>query len=141
MHANFRFKACQKYLTSSFYQPYFIIIMILKDFSLIPGLNYLPNFINKSQKDRILSVIGNHSWCNQLKRKQQYYGIKYFQTKVPHHVLQPSVSIDHESLQPFNFIIDQCIFHGFFDPRNPPNQILVNRYLCNDRLGLHVEDV
>lgn len=27
-----------------------------------------------------------------------------------------------------------------FEQSNPPNQILVNRYLKNNRLGLHVED-
>lgn len=119
----------------------FIINMILKDLSLVPGLCYLPNFISQHQKTALLSIIAHNSWCNQLKRKQQYYGIKYFQTKLPDHVLQPTVSIDHQPLDPFKFIIDKCISHGFFSTHNPPNQLLVNRYVHNDRLGLHVEDV
>lgn len=31
--------------------------------------------------------------------------------------------------------------HHIFDEKDPPNQILVNRYVKSDRLGLHVEDI
>ena len=47
---------------------------------IIPGLTYLPNFINQSEKHLILNVINQYPWCDELKRYQQYYGIKYFQT-------------------------------------------------------------
>jgi len=38
-------------------------------------------------------------------------------------------------------VIDRLIkdYH-VFEESNPPNQILVNRYLKNNKLGLHVED-
>lgn len=38
-------------------------------------------------------------------------------------------------------MIDRLIkdYH-VFEESNPPNQILVNRYLKNNKLGLHVED-
>ena len=56
-------------------------------------------------------------------------------------MLQPSVSTDHFELSHLQFVIDRLIkdYH-LFEESNPPNQILVNRYLKNDKLGLHVED-
>lgn len=57
------------------------------------------------------------------------------------HVLQPSVSTDHFELSPLQFVIDRLIRnYQVFEESNPPNQILVNRYLKNNKLGLHVED-
>lgn len=64
--------------------------MILKDVSLIKGLKYIENFLNKTEKDKLLTVINSHPWCHRLRRSQQYYGIKYFQTKLVDHILQPS---------------------------------------------------
>ena len=47
---------------------YWATIMILKDISIIKGLRYIPNFITKSQKQTILSIINSHPWCNRLRR-------------------------------------------------------------------------
>jgi len=47
----------------------------------IKGLSYYPNFITPEEKLRINSIIHSRQWCDRLRRKQQYYGIKYFQTK------------------------------------------------------------
>ena len=63
--------------------------MILRQVSIIQGLKYYPGFLNSQLKEKVLSVINSHPWCHRLKREQQYYGIKYFQTKLIDPVLQP----------------------------------------------------
>ncbi len=63
--------------------------MILKEYSAIKGLKYFDNFLNRAEKDQVLSVINSNKWCDRLLRRQQYYGIKYFQTKLNDHILQP----------------------------------------------------
>ena len=37
----------------------------------------------------MLNIVNSKKWCKQLKREQQYYGIKYFQTSHNDKVLQP----------------------------------------------------
>jgi alkylated DNA repair dioxygenase AlkB len=115
--------------------------MILREGRVIPGLLYLKNFISGQERERILEIVRGNPWCQHLKRKQQYYGIKYFQTKVADYVLQPPLSENHLPLQLLQFVIDKTVQkHGFFKQDHPPNQVLVNQYLRSDRLGFHVED-
>lgn len=115
--------------------------MLLSRGKLIPGLLYFRNFISLQEKEKVLQTINSNPWCEHLRRKQQYYGIKYFQTKMPDHVLQPSQSQDHLPLHHLQFIVDKTVQgSGFFEAEDPPNQVLVNQYTQRDRLGLHVED-
>lgn len=114
--------------------------MILQQLPIIAGLRYIPNFITQSDKLRVMAVVNSNKWCNRLMRAQQYYGIKYFQTKIEDEVLQPSVSSDHYPLSSLQFLIDKAIQNSLFSSEYPPNQILVNRYYRSDKLGLHIED-
>ena len=116
------------------------LIMLLRNLEKIKGLKYIRDFITGSEKERILAVINSNRWCDRLRRRQQYYGIKYFQTKIDDQVLQPKHSTDHYPLQQLQFLVDKSVTSSIFQPQNPPNQILVNRYLRHDKLGLHVED-
>lgn len=76
-----------------------------------------------------------------MRRAQQYYGIKYYQTKVDDSVLQPTVSTDHHPLELLQFVVDKSIKMGIFKAGDPPNQILINKYTRGDKLGLHVENI
>lgn len=79
-----------------------------------------------------------------MRRRQQYYGIKYFQTKYNDQVLQNKNSQENENhfpLTDFQWIIDRMTNEfAIFEPSYPPNQCLINRYLKHDALGMHVED-
>ena len=83
--------------------------MILKDLTLIKGLKYIPNFFTSSQKQTVLSIINSNPWCDRLRRRQQYYGIKYFQTKISDHILQPLHSQDHFPLEQLQMVIDKSV--------------------------------
>lgn len=69
------------------------------------GFRYLSNFITDSEKQELLNIVMNNPWCSRLRRQQQYYGIKYFQTKYLDSLLQSKESIGHLPLNPFNNII------------------------------------
>ena len=76
---------------------------------MIRGLQYYRNFVTENEKNEILAIIDGHKWCDRLMRKQQYYGIKYYQTKIEDHILQPNISTDHYPLHLFQFLIDKSI--------------------------------
>lgn len=71
------------------------------------GFRYIPNFISEQEKHKIMGVIMSRSWCDRLKREQQYYGIKYYQTKHMDSVLQSRHSLDYFPLDCFDFIISR----------------------------------
>ena len=45
------------------------------------GFRYIPNFVSDCEKQQLLKIVMSNPWCSRLRRQQQYYGIKYFQTK------------------------------------------------------------
>ncbi len=45
--------------------------------SAIPGLSYIPNYIEGSESDRLLQIIDQQPWLTDLKRRVQHYGYKY----------------------------------------------------------------
>lgn len=89
----------------------------------------------------MLRIVRSNQWCHHLRRQQQYYGIRYYQTTYNDHVLQPTNSVDHHNLEDFSFIIDKIKQRLHLFQLSGPNQLLVNKYERKDRLGLHVEDV
>ena len=86
--------------------------MLLKEVHSISGLKYLPDFLTLPQKERALQVVSSNQWCDRLVRAQQYYGIKYYQTKVEDAVLQPATSLHHYPLSALQFLIDTAIEHS-----------------------------
>ena len=43
----------------------------------IPGLYYVPDYINKIEHDQLLVQIDEQPWLDDLKRRVQHYGFKY----------------------------------------------------------------
>lgn len=43
----------------------------------IPGLRYLPDYIDEEHAKRLLETIDQQPWLNDLKRRVQHYGYKY----------------------------------------------------------------
>ncbi len=43
----------------------------------IPGLRYLPNYIDEVEAAQLLETIDQQPWLNDLKRRVQHYGYKY----------------------------------------------------------------
>ena len=43
----------------------------------IRGLEYIENYIDEVQHDRLLARIDKHQWLDDLKRRVQHYGFKY----------------------------------------------------------------
>ena len=43
----------------------------------IPGLTYLPDFMDQESHDRLLANVDSQPWLNDLKRRVQHYGYKY----------------------------------------------------------------
>jgi len=106
------------------------------------GFAYLPDFINPDEKRKLLAIIESHEWDHTIRRRQQHYGLTYYQTS--HHLshLQPVDPMHRpaHNIQLFGFVIDRLISRGLLSINNPPNQCLVNEYIKSSYLAVHVEN-
>lgn len=50
---------------------------IVNDISMIQGLKYVPNFIDKVEESFYVKSINNEAWLADIKRRVQHYGYKY----------------------------------------------------------------
>lgn len=106
------------------------------------GFLYFNNFVSKEEKQTLQQIIDDHSWDQSIRRRQQHYGVTYYQTSHRLSTLQPAdpLSKPAHNLGLFQFVIDRLIAYGLFSAELPPNQCLVNEYLKSNQLCVHVED-
>jgi len=50
---------------------------IINDISMIKGLTYIPNFIDKLEVKSFIDAINSEQWLSDIKRRVQHYGYKY----------------------------------------------------------------
>ena len=50
---------------------------IMNDISMINGLTYIPNFIDKLEVKNFIDSINSEQWLSDIKRRVQHYGYKY----------------------------------------------------------------
>lgn len=107
-----------------------------------PGFRYIPGFITEEEEQKLLQIVNKNEWCDHLHRHQQYYGIKYFQTKYADSTLQNKFSRGHHDIHELDFVINKIKTKtAEFVSEESPNQVLVNKYLKKDYLGFHVENI
>ena len=50
---------------------------IMNDISMIQGLTYIPNFLDKLEVKGFIDAINSELWLSDIKRRVQHYGYKY----------------------------------------------------------------
>jgi alkylated DNA repair dioxygenase AlkB len=103
--------------------------------SSIPGLTYIPEYIDQRQEDELIRIIDRQPWMNDLKRRVQHYGYHYdykARSVAPESRLGPLP----EWLTPY---CDRLRAEGFFP--QPPDQVIVNEYQPGQGIAPHVDCV
>ena len=106
---------------------------IMNDISMINGLKYIPNFIDKSEVKSFIDSINSEEWLSDIKRRVQHYGFKY----------------DYKAR-----LIDYSMFIGqlphwamtmaqkLFDEKHIgvlPDQLIINEYEPGQGIANHVD--
>jgi alkylated DNA repair dioxygenase AlkB len=99
----------------------------------IQGLNYIPNFIDKSEMKCFVDAINDESWMTDIKRRVQHYGYRY----------------DYKARR-----IDHSMFIGtlpswampmakkLYDEKHMsemPDQLIINEYYPGQGISSHVD--
>lgn len=101
----------------------------------IPGLTYIPEYINPQQEAELIYIIDAWPWITELKRRVQHYGWRYdykARSVAPESRLGPLP----EWLMPY---CDQLCTDGFFP--QPPDQVIVNEYRPGQGIAPHIDCV
>lgn len=105
----------------------------------IKGLYYIPDFVTEDEEKKIMSCIDSNKWCTAISRRTQHYGYVYYETRCNIPEIQPVQQPEAFSMKPLQFIIERLIKLGIFPKNDPPTQILVNEYIQNKGISLHVD--
>ena len=101
----------------------------------IPGLNYIPDYINAEEQKQLLEIIDKQEWSTQLKRRVQHYGYRYEYQK------RTLTSASYLGELP-NWAnqLGQRLVRDRVTP-TPPDQLIVNEYLPGQGITNHVDCV
>ena len=106
---------------------------IINDVSMIQGLVYIPNFIDKVEVKSFIGAINSAQWLSDIKRRVQHYGYKYD---------YKARSIDYSmfigQLPPWAINMAQRLF----DEKHInvlPDQLIINEYEPGQGIANHVD--
>ncbi|MFP5272136.1 alpha-ketoglutarate-dependent dioxygenase AlkB [Coleofasciculus sp.] len=99
----------------------------------IPGLNYIPDYINTEEQNQLLEIIDQQEWSTQLKRRVQHYGYRY--------EYQKRTLTSASYLGELPDWADQLAQRLVRDRVTPilPDQLIVNEYLPGQGITNHVD--
>lgn len=101
----------------------------------IPGLNYIPDYINTEEQKQLLEIIDQQEWSTQLKRRVQHYGYLYEYKK------RTLTSASYLGALPdWANQLGQKLVRDRLAPI-PPDQLIVNEYLPGQGIANHVDCV
>lgn len=99
----------------------------------IPGLLYIPEYIDRAHHDHLVEVIDAEPWFADLKRRTQHYGWKYDYKK---HRIDRSLYLG--SLPPWAAEIAEKLYHDRLVPQLP-DQCIANEYEPGQGITPHVD--
>jgi alkylated DNA repair dioxygenase AlkB len=101
----------------------------------IPGLSYVPEYINPQQEAALIRTIDAQPWITKLKRRVQHYGYRYdykARSVEPESQLGPLP----EWLAPY---CNRLCADGFFPQM--PDQVIINEYQPGQGIAPHIDCV
>ncbi len=101
----------------------------------IPGLSYVPDFIDAEEEQELLTSIDEEPWIHDLKRRVQHYGYRYDYTAralTPDSYLGPLPEW-------VNALSDRLARDNIFSKK--PEQLIVNEYMPGQGISAHVDCV
>lgn len=101
----------------------------------IPGLRYLPDFIDAETEAALLATIDQQPWLHDLKRRVQHYGWRYdYKARGITQDLRIGQIPDWLEEMGARLVIEEIF-------SNTPDQVIVNEYLPGQGISVHTDCV
>ncbi|MCC7449354.1 MAG: alpha-ketoglutarate-dependent dioxygenase AlkB [Anaerolineae bacterium] len=101
----------------------------------VPGLHYVPNYLNQTDQARLIAVIEQQPWLSDLKRRVQHYGYRYDYTR---RTVDSSAYLG--VLPDWAAPLAERLHHDHWIAQ-PPDQLIVNEYQPGQGIAAHVDCV
>src|SRR5438552_18393239 len=98
----------------------------------VPGLRYLPEFVDASQEQELLAAIDAEPWLADLKRRVQHYGYRY---DYKAHKIDPTMYLG--TLPAWAAPLVDCLSAD--GHMAVPDQLIVNEYEPGHGISPHVD--
>jgi alkylated DNA repair dioxygenase AlkB len=102
-------------------------------FTPIPGLRYIPNYLNETDHDRLISAIDRQIWMADLKRRVQHYGYRYDYKR---RTVDPSMFLG--ALPAWVMPLAERLHDDGLMPEIP-DQLIINEYISGQGIASHVD--
>ena len=101
----------------------------------VPGLVYIPNFLNAAQEADLIAIIDRGEWGSELRRRVQHFGWRYdYKTR------EIDMSMRLGPLPPWaRALADRFRSEGLLP--HTPDQVIVNEYVGNQGISKHIDCV
>jgi alkylated DNA repair dioxygenase AlkB len=101
----------------------------------VPGLRYLPDFIDAETEAALLATIDQQAWLNDLKRRVQHYGWRYdYKARGIGQDLRIGAIPDWLA-----GLCDRLSAEGIFS--GTPDQVIINEYQPGQGISAHIDCV
>lgn len=103
------------------------------NFTKIQGLQYIPDFITRDEETRLLKIIDNQVWIQDLRRRVQHYGFRY-----DYKIRRVNYSMHLGDLPIWLTPLSMRLYNeGYFD--KIPDQVIVNEYEPGQGITSHID--
>ena len=101
--------------------------------AVVPGLTYQSNFLNEAEENKLIEIIDEQEWSQELKRRVQHYGWRY-----NYKARQIDSSMELGPLPPWAAELAQRLFDQKLVPQLP-DQVIVNEYQGKQGIAKHID--
>ena len=101
----------------------------------IPGLTYIPNYIDQQQEAELTRIIDAQPWITELKRRVQHYGYRY-DYKARSIANAERLGMLPDWLEPYGLMMYNI---GMLSAR--PDQVIINEYQPGQGIAPHIDCV
>jgi alkylated DNA repair dioxygenase AlkB len=106
---------------------------IINEISMIQGLTYVPNFIDKKEVEYFVDSINSEPWLSDIKRRVQHYGYKY-----DYKARSINYSMFIGKLPSWAMTMAQRLFEEKY-VNELPDQLIINEYEPGQGIANHVD--
>lgn len=101
----------------------------------IPGLAYVPDFLDEDHERKLVEWIDQQEWSNELQRRVQHYGWRY-----DYKAREVDASMRLGPLPSQFAALAKRLFQENLVPE-VPDQVIVNEYEANQGITAHVDNI
>ena len=112
----------------------------------VPGLHVIPDFINPTEEQNLLTFLDSQAWRTDLSRRTMHYGGTYCimpprsATAAERKFIESTILTAPPIPDELTFLLNRMVKHSLYAALEKPEFCIVNEYKDNQGISAHVEN-